>query len=139
MLVRFIFSSPCHVEIKGIQNINFDLMQHFNYINCHNIRYSENFTAFLRDHHVTYVYVAGFEECLIDGEPFETFFERNSSAHEHIRKNILLATRNFQFRVQTFVKTIIHNKMSELKVKYHSYRVEFQLRGRTRLFKNAIF
>ena len=87
----------------------------------------------MRDHHVTYVYVAGFEECLIDGEPFETFFERNSSAHEHIRKNILLATRNFQFRVQTFVKTIIHNKMSELKVKYHSYRVEFQLRGKTGL------
>ena len=111
--------------------INSDLM-HIN-INCHNFRYSENFTAFLRDHHVTYVYVAGFEECLIDGEPFETYFERNSSAHEHIRKNILLATRNFQFRVQTFVKTIIHNKMSELKVKYHSYRVEFQLRGKTGL------
>ena len=118
--------------------INSDLMQHIN-TNCHNVRYSENFTAFLRDHHVTYVYVAGFEECLIDGEPFETFFERNSSAHEHIRKNILLATRNFQFRVQTFVKTIIHNKMSELKVKYHSYRVEFQLRGKTGLLQNSIF
>ena len=93
------------------------------------IRYSENFTAFLKDHKVTYVYVAGHEECRIDGVKIDEFFEKHSSAHEHIRKNILLATRNFQFRVQTFVKTIIHNEKSELKVKYHSYRVEFQLRG----------
>ena len=106
---------------------------------CFITRYSENFTAFLKDHHVTYVYVAGHEECRIDGVTIDDFFEEHSSAHEHIRKNILLATRNFQFRVQTFVKTIIHNKNSELKVKYHSYRVEFQLRGRTRLFKKAIF
>ena len=98
---------------------------------CKFARYSENFTAFLRDHHVTYVYVAGHEECRIDGVTIDEFFEKHSSAHEHIRKNILLATRNFQFRVQTFVKTIIHNKMSELKVKYHSFRVEFQLRGMT--------
>ena len=94
-------------------------------------RYSENFTAFLRDHHVTYVYVAGNEECRIDGVTIDEFFEKHSSAHEHIRKNILLATRNFQFRVQTFVKNVIHNKKSELRVKYHSYRVEFQMRGRT--------
>ena len=106
---------------------------------CKIVRYSENFTAFLRDHKVTYVYVAGHEECRIDGVTIDEFFEKHSSAHEHIRKNILLATRNFQFRVQTFVKTIIHNEKSELKVKYHSYRVEFQLRGRTGLFKKAIF
>ena len=85
----------------------------------------------MRDHHVTYVYVAGHEECLIDGVSIEDFFEKHSSAHEHIRKNILLATRNFQFRVQTFVNTVIHNRMTELKVKYHSFRVEFQLRGET--------
>ena len=104
------------------------------------IRYSENFTAFLKDHKVTYVYVAGHEECRIDGVTIDEFFEEHSSAHEHIRKNILLATRNFQFRVQTFVKTVIHNKMSELKVKYHSFRVEFQMRGRTVIECNiAIF
>ena len=107
---------------------------------CFIIRYSENFTAFLKDHHVSYVYIAGHEECLIDGEPIDAFFEKHSSAHEHIRKNILLATRNFNFRVQTFVKTVIHNKMSELKVKYHSFRVEFQMRGRTVIECNiAIF
>ena len=100
-------------------------------VKCIIIRYSENFTAFLEDHHVTYVYIAGHEECLIDGEPIDAFFEKHSSAHEHIRKNILLATCNFQFRVQTFVKTNIHNRMSEMKVKYHSFRVEFQMRGRT--------
>ena len=104
------------------------------------IRYSENFTAFLKDHKVTYVYVAGHEECRIDGVTIDEFFEEHSSAHEHIRKNILLATRNFQFRVQTFVKTIIYNKMSDLKVKYHSFRVEFQMRGRTVIECNiAIF
>ena len=95
-----------------------------------NIRYSENFTAFLSNHNVTYIYNAGNEECRIDGENIETFFEKNSSVHEHIRRNILLATRNFQFRVQTFIKTVVHNKMSELRVKYHSFRTEFQMRGK---------
>ena len=94
------------------------------------IRYSENFTAFLSNHNVTYIYNAGNEECRIDGENIETFFEKNSSVHEHIRRNILLATRNFQFRVQTFIKTVVHNKMSELRVKYHSFRTEFQMRGK---------
>ena len=99
------------------------------YLKFDNIRYSENFTAFLRNHNVTYVYNAGHEECKIDGESIENFFEKNSSVHEHIRRNILLATRNFQFRVQTFIKTVVHNKMSDMKVKYHSFRTEFQMRG----------
>ena len=84
----------------------------------------------MSDHNVTYVYNAGREECRIDGEDIETFFEKNSSVHEHIRRNILLATRNFQFRVQTFIKTVVHNKMSQLRVKYHSFRTEFQMRGK---------
>ena len=84
----------------------------------------------MSDHKITYIYNAGREECRIDGEDIETFFEKNSSVHEHIRRNILLATRNFQFRVQTFIKTVVHNRMSELRVKYHSFRTEFQMRGK---------
>ena len=107
-------------------------------LQCNNIiRYSENFTAFLSEHNVTYVYNAGDEECRIDGESIETFFEKNSSVHEHIRRNILLATRNFQFRVQTFIKTVVHNKMSELRVKYHSFRTEFQMRGKISVTVNT--
>ena len=91
------------------------------------------------NHNVSYVYNAGFEECRIDGESIENFFEKNSSVHEHIRRNILLATRNFQFRVQTFISKIVHNKMSEMKVKYHSFRTEFQMRGRYReIFGNVL-
>ena len=66
-------------------------------------------------------------------------FLRRTLIHEHIRRNILLATRNFQFRVQTFIKTVVHNKMSEMKVKYHSFRTEFQMRGwYCELFGNAV-
>ena len=119
------------VNKTSVSWLNIPLTKSFQHWYQSRFRYSENFTAFLRNHRVSYVYVAGHEECRIDGESIDAFFEKNSSSHEHIRKNILLATRNFQFRVQTFVKTIIHNKKSELIVKYHSFRVEFQMRGRT--------
>ena len=92
-------------------------------------RYSENFTSLLQDHTITYEYRAGREECLIDGLTIDEFIEQNSTKFEFIRDNILTATRNFNFRVKTFIKTIVMNICSELKCKYYSFRVEFQLRG----------
>ena len=98
-------------------------------LSCADYRFSENFTSFLHDEQITYVFNDGQEEVLINGFSIEDYLNKNSSKHEHIKNNILTATRNFQHRVKTFVKTIIMNKFSPLKVQYYNYRVEFQMRG----------
>ena len=72
----------------------------------------------------------GQEEVLINGLTIEDYLSKNSSKHEHIKNNILTATRNFQHRVKTFVKTIIMNKFNSMNVLYYNYRVEFQMRGK---------
>ena len=92
-------------------------------------RYPENFTALLQDHKISYVFREGREECLIDNETIEKFLEKNSSKYAFIRDNILTATRNYHFRVRSFIRSIVMNKFSEMCCKFYSYRVEFQLRG----------
>ena len=93
-------------------------------------RYPENFTSLLQDHHIKYIYREGREECLIDGETIEKFLEKNSSKYAFIRDNILTATRNYHFRVKSFIRIIVMNNFSEMLCKFYSYRVEFQLRGK---------
>ena len=66
---------------------------------------------------------------LINDLSVEDYLSKNSSKHEYIKNNILTATRNFQHRVKTFVKTIIMNKFSPMNVQFYNYRVEFQMRG----------
>ena len=58
------------------------------------------------------------------------FLEKNSSKYSFIRDNILTATRNYHFRVRSFIRTIVMNSFSEMCCKFYSYRVEFQLRGK---------
>ena len=96
-------------------------------------RYPENFTSLLQDHNISYVYREGQEECLIDGETIEKFLEKNSTKYAFIRDNILTATRNYHFRVRSFIRIIVMNKFSEMLCKFYSYRVEFQLRGKSTL------
>ena len=97
-------------------------------------RYPENFTSLLQDHHISFVYREGREECLIDGETIEMFLQKNSSRYAFIRDHILTATRNYHFRVKSFICIIVMNKFSEMLCKFYSYRVEFQLRGKSTLF-----
>ena len=52
-----------------------------------------------------------------------------SNKHEMIRENVLLATRNFHHRVETFRREIIFGRNNPMKVRHISYRVEFQGRG----------
>ena len=92
-------------------------------------RYPENFTSLLQDHNISYMYREGQEECLIDGLTIDEFIQQNSTKFEFIRDNILTATRNYNFRVKSFIKIVVMNIYSELRCKYYSYRVEFQLRG----------
>ena len=49
--------------------------------------------------------------------------------HAMMKRNVLLATRNFQHRVETFRKEIIFGHNNPMKVRHISYRVEFQGRG----------
>ena len=98
-------------------------------------RYPENFTALLQDHDISYVYREGQEVCLIDGETIEKFLEDNSSKYSFIRDHILTATRNYHFRVRSFIRVIIMNKFSDMLCKFYSYRVEFQLRGKSTIYK----
>ena len=47
--------------------------------------------------------------------------------HEMMKNNVLLATRNFQHRVETFRKEVIFGCNNPMKVRHCSYRVEFQV------------
>ena len=49
--------------------------------------------------------------------------------HKMMKDNVLLATRNFQHRVETFRKEVIFGRNNPMKVRHISYRVEFQGRG----------
>ena len=74
-------------------------------------------------------FVDGKETCFIDDKTIEEFLEGHSSWSKEIRDNIIDATRNFNTRVQAFLKAEVMNKFSEMPVKFYSYRVEFQARG----------
>ena len=99
-------------------------------LSCADYRFNENFTSFLKDEKISYNFNDGQEEVLINGVSVEDYLSKNSSKHNHIKNNILTATRNFNHRVKTFVKTIIMNKFNPLNVLYYNYRVEFQMRGK---------
>ena len=47
--------------------------------------------------------------------------------HAMMKRNVLLATRNFQHRVETFRKEVIFGRNNPMKVRHISYRVEFQV------------
>ena len=49
--------------------------------------------------------------------------------HELMKDNVLLATRNFQHRVEIFKKKVIFGRNNPMRVRHISYRVEFQGRG----------
>ena len=69
------------------------------------------------------------------GRPINKQLERflkediDESLHEMIRTNVLTATRNFQHRVDAFRTKILMGGNNPMKIKYISYRVEFQGRG----------
>ena len=52
-----------------------------------------------------------------------------TSLHELIRGNVLLATRYFNQRVKHFMSKIVMGANNPMSVKYYTYKVEFQERG----------
>ena len=61
----------------------------------------------------------------------DTFMERETdlSLHEVIRKNVIEATRYFDYRVKSFIKEVVMGGANPMAVQFYSYRVEFQARG----------
>ena len=55
--------------------------------------------------------------------------EADSSIHELIRENVLLATRFFDHRVKKFITSIVMGANNPMIVEFYSYKVEFQERG----------
>ena len=115
---------------------NLGAFQIFFTLSCAEKRWNENFTAFLRDHDITYEVINGLEKCFVSekgGEPrsLDEFLaeEQNSSKFEFIRQNVLSATLHFDNRVSEFFKHIVMSKKSKMPVQYYNYRVEFQMRG----------
>ena len=99
-------------------------------LSCADYRFNENFTSVLDDETITYHFKDGQEEVLINGLSVEEYLSQNSSRHEHIKNNILTATRNFQHRVKSFIKHVVMNNFSPMIVRFYNYRVEFQMRGK---------
>ena len=108
-------------------------------LSCGDKRYDENFSSVLRDHGYTLEYVIdekGIMSTFVvsrDGQKLllEEFLssEMEDSLHEIIRTNVLTATRNFHNRLVAFRNEIIMGLNNPMKVKYISYRIEFQARG----------
>ena len=107
-------------------------------LSCGDYRFNENFTSLLQDERISYIFKDGQEEVLINDLSIEDFLSQNSSKHEFIRRNILTSTRNFQHRLKTFIKNIVMNKCSPMSVRYYSYRIEFQMRGKSLLEINTL-
>ena len=53
----------------------------------------------------------------------------DASTHELIRRNIFIATRNYNHIVKAFIKDIVMDKSSPMCAQYWSTKVEFQGRG----------
>ena len=59
----------------------------------------------------------------------EEFLKENESKHELIKNDLLNATLTFHHRVKMFRKHIVMSKGNPLAISYHSYKVEFAMRG----------
>ena len=116
---------------------NFGPFHVFFTLSCADYRWPENLMSVLRERGIGL-------RCTINSDQQDTFEvfsdERwitledymetiDESLHEVIRKNIVTATRNYQQRVQTLMKTIVRNPSNPLSVKHFSSKLEFAGRG----------
>ena len=101
------------------------------------MRWDENFSSLLKErnlkinYEVTELGVSKTTVCLPGCEDEITLKEylqeeQDQSLHELIRTNILNSTRNFQHRVDAFIKNIVFGDNNPMKIKHLSYKVEFQ-------------
>ena len=128
-----------HVKVY---NVLIHCFQIFFTLTCGDMRWSANFTPELEKQNCTVHYnvdQSGKENVTVevkDGKktiekPWQQYLKDHvdEKLHSMMRRNILLATRNFQHRVETFRKEVIFGRNNPMKVRHISYRVEFQGRG----------
>ncbi len=118
---------------------NFGPFHIFFTLSCANYWWPENLTSILNEHGIGL-------RCSIDNhqqESYEVFSERNGwvtmnnyiknemdeTLHEVFRRNVVIATRIYQVRVQAMMQTIVRNPSNPLSVKHFSSKLEFASRG----------
>ena len=116
---------------------NFGPFHVFFTLSCADYRWQENLMSILRERGIGV-------RCTINSDQqddYEVFSDddwitvedyieiMDETLHEVIRKNIVTATRNYQQRVQTLMKTIVRNSSNPLSVKHFSSKLEFAGRG----------
>ena len=121
---------------------NLSPFQWFFTLSCADRSWDENFSSLLADRDLKLEYEVtnegtnkttvkfiedGQEETMELREYLET--KVDESEHEMIRTNVLNATRNFQHRVNAFIKEIIFGENNPMEITNLSYTVEFQGRG----------
>ena len=102
-------------------------------LSCGDMRWSSNFTTFLEEQGCKLIYEVdeeGWENIVIEKDengiliekPWKQFIEENidKSKHDMIRENVLLATRNFQHRVNMFKREVIFGNNNPMKVRHTS-------------------
>ena len=55
--------------------------------------------------------------------------EMDQSVHEILRRNVIIATQNYNHRVKAFIKEIITNPSNPMSVEHYSAKLKFQGRG----------
>ena len=111
-------------------------------LSCGDSRYEENFSTFLVQNGYKIDYICDRDTNEIETwvlqkgtrnirKPLYQFLQEDvsESLHEMIWTNVLTAARNFHHRVESFRKEIMMGANNPMKIKYISYRVEFQGRG----------
>ena len=106
---------------------------------CADYRWPENITSILHEHGIGLRCSINFNhtetyEVLSDSSGWismEDYMknEMDESLHEIMRKNVVIATRNYQQRVAALMHTIVRNPSNPLSVKHFSSKLEFQARG----------
>ena len=118
---------------------NLGPFQFFFTLSCADMRWDENLSSILRKlgRRIEYeVHSDGTETTWVKHgkdskmelrEYLETIV--STSLHEMIRRNVFIATQNYQHRVKAFITNIIEDKHNPMHVEYWSTKVEFQGRG----------
>jgi hypothetical protein len=106
------------------------------------MRWNENFTALLREKNLKIIYdIEGATETTwvakMDGDTelerklLKDFLneDKDESFHELIRRNVMIATRNYKNRFDAFMKEIVMDKSNPMCITNWSAKLEFQGRG----------
>ena len=103
---------------------------------CGEIRWPEIYLTLLREKGYKVEYPEDFdghdEDLLVEGKPLWKYVNEVMSQrkHELFEESNFLLTRMFDERVKSFIKEIIlANGQNQVKLRWYSYRVEFQARG----------